>query len=140
VEEEILCQEDPDNIVESLAVNRISGVPLAGQDGTDLRLGRIDREGHHLGARPHDIVRALIVEFEHAAQHEGFARIQRASRPGLQHELAQLLDGERAHPLGCKHCGHGVQQPANRAPEGVMDGVENGGRLRDDARRGPARN
>ncbi len=85
-------------------------------------------------------MRALVVELEHAAQHEGLAGVERASGPGLQHELTQLIEGERAHPPSRKDCGYGVQEPTGRAPEGVMDGVDSGGGLRGNPRRGAACN
>ncbi len=92
-EPEILREEDADDVVERLVVDRVARVALAPQERGDGGLVVVHVQRHDLGARAHHVVDPLGGKVENAGEHQRVGLAERADGARLQHEEADLLRG-----------------------------------------------
>ena len=83
---EILGDEDTDDVVERLLIDRIARVPLGAHQRPYLALARFRIHGDDLGARPHHVARPFRVEIEDAREHRAIRLVERAMGARLHDE------------------------------------------------------
>ena len=122
--DEIANVEDPDDLVERLAKDRVARVGRL-EHGAQRLLGRhLDRDADHLGARHHHVRRLLVGEVEDLVEHLALALLDLAA---LRRHLEQHLQlGLRVH-LAVRVVGIDPDQPLCSLA-GALEHPDQGGR------------
>ena len=101
--EEVAHVEDPEHVVERLAIDGIPRVRRVDHRGERLLRRQVDRERHDLRPRDHHLVGLLVGEVEDLVDHLLLGRLDRARVLGRGDEVADVLLGR---------CGHDPRAPA----------------------------
>jgi hypothetical protein len=138
--EEVAHVEDADDVVERVAVDGIPGI--GGVDHSCERLLRrqLDREGHHLGPRDHDLVDLRVREVEHLVDHLLLALLDHARLLCGGDDVADVLlrvgDDARRRGLDAEKSRERVRRLLQEPDERVGGDVDGLDRERDPQSRG----
>jgi hypothetical protein len=91
VQQQVLRDEDPDDVVERLLVDGVARVALLEDQLANLLLGRVDRHADDLRPRLHHVASPLLMEVEDAGEHRAVSRVDRPVLARLDHEQPELV-------------------------------------------------